>query len=209
MSSAAQEISVMALPEREFRVRDAMLLVACAAVDAVAAVLLLVSTPLPLSVELLVAAIAHGIAVLLLSTTSAVRPSRRWLSVAALMVVPFVGVAVASALMFTSGRGLVMKRSVARARRRPAATRTALRRLGSALSPYEALECGDEEQRRAALAKLARRRDPEAITLLKRTAASRDPDLALSAALVLDEIRERAERRLSRLAASEVRHGTG
>ena len=209
MSSAAQAIGLVAPSVREFRVRDAMLLVTCAAVDAVAAVMLLVSTPLPLSVELLVAAIAHGVAVLLLSATSTVRASRRWLSVAALVAVPFVGVAVASALMFTSGRGSVMKRPVARARRRPAATRAALRRLGSALSPCEALECGDEDQRRAALAKLSRRHDPEAITLLNRTAASHDPDLALSAALVLDEIRERAERKWSRPGAEEARHGTG
>jgi HEAT repeat protein len=71
------------------------------------------------------------------------------------------------------------------------------------------LDGGDEEQRRAALWALSRRGDPEAIALLRRAAAGRDPDLALSAALVLDEVGERAERHLDRLDLAEVRHGAG
>ena len=81
-----------------------------------------------------------------------------------------------------------------------------VQRLGTALSPCDALDCGDEEQRRAALSALSRREDSEAIALLRRTAAGRDPDLALPAALVLDEIGERAERRVNRLDPAVVRH---
>ena len=84
-----------------------------------------------------------------------------------------------------------------------------MQRLGGGLSPYDALDGGDEEQRRAALLALSRRGDPEAIALLRRAAAGRDPDLALSAALVLDEIGERAERRVERLDSAEVRRGAG
>jgi len=85
----------------------------------------------------------------------------------------------------------------------------AMQRLGTALSPCDALDRGDEEQRRAALSALSRREDPEAIALLRRTAAGRDPDLALPAALVLDEIGERAERHVNRLDPAEVRHEAG
>jgi len=71
------------------------------------------------------------------------------------------------------------------------------------------LDCGDEDQRRAALWALSRREDPEAIALLRRAASGCDPDLALSAALVLDEISERAEHRVERLNLTEARHGVG
>ena len=72
----------------------------------------------------------------------------------------------------------------------------AIQRLGDALSPRDALDCGDEEQRRAALSALSRREDLEAITLLRRATAGSDPALAVSAALILDEVGERAERRM-------------
>jgi len=85
----------------------------------------------------------------------------------------------------------------------------AMKRLGGALSTCDALDGGDEEQRRAALSALSRRGDPEAIALLRRAAAGRDPDLAMSAALVLDEIGERAEGEADRLEPAEVRYGTG
>jgi len=75
----------------------------------------------------------------------------------------------------------------------------ALKHLGGALSTYDALESGDDERRRAALSALSRRGDPEAIALLRRAAAGRDSDLALCAALVLDEIAERTERRIDQL----------
>jgi hypothetical protein len=56
---------------------------------------------------------------------------------------------------------------------------------------------------------LARRDDPEAIVLLRRAASGRDHDLALSAALVLDEIGERAEQRVERMDRDEVRRVAG
>ena len=42
--------------------------------------------------------------------------------------------------------------------------------------------------------------------MLRRAAAGRDPNLAISAALVLDEIGERAEREAGRLDPVEVRY---
>ena len=209
MSATSPSIWVLAGPEREARSRGAFVLVACAAVDALAAGILLVGTSLPHPLELLSAAALHATAILLIVGHSHERPSLRWLSAAALLVVPFAGVAIAGAILGTTGRGTVSIGRHRRTRRRPTLTRAELLRMGGALSPCEALECDDEDQRRDALAALSRRGDAEAIVLLRRAAASRDPDLALSAALALDEIGERAERELRRSRTAEVRHGAG
>ena len=73
----------------------------------------------------------------------------------------------------------------------------------------DALERGDDEQRRAALWALSRAGGPEAIALLRRTAAGRDPDLALSAALALDEIAERSEQHGAGTDVERLQHGVG
>lgn len=182
---------------------------AVAAVDAVAAGTLLQGTPFPPLLGGTAALVSHGIAALLLFSLARGRPSRRWLCVAAVLAVPCVGAAVATATVVTKGRRATAIRRRERARRRPAFTAAAMRRLGDALSPCDALECGDEEQRRAALSTLSRRGDREAIALLRRAAAGRDPDLALSAALALDEIGERAERQPDRLEIDEARLDAG
>ena len=209
MIAVLPAIRAIAISDRENRLQEGVLVAACAAVDAIAAGILLLGTPLPPSLEVLAAAVSHGTAVLLVSGLVGARPSRRWLCVAAVLAIPFVGVAVATATLATEGRGSAALERRRKARRRPALTMAAMQRLGGALSPYDALDGGDEEQRRAALSALSRRGDPEAIGLLRRAAAGRDPDLALSAALVLDEIGERAERRVGRLDPAEVRHGVG
>src|SRR6185436_15014643 len=105
--------------------------------------------------------------------------------------VPFVGAAVATAMFVTRGRGSIAMERRRKARRQTPLTMAAIQRLWGALSLCDALDGDDEEQRRDALWALSRRRDPEAIALLRRVAAGRDPDLALSAALVMEEIGER------------------
>ena len=181
------------------------LLAACAALDAMAAGILLVGTPLSPWLEGVAAAVSHGTALLFLSGLACARPSRRWLCLGAVLAVPLVGVAVATASLVAGGRGSTAPGRRTRARRRPALTMAAIQRLGGALSPCDALECGDAEQRRAALVALSRRGDPEAIALLRRAAAGDDADLALSAALSLDEIGERAEHEVDERAPAEVR----
>ena len=194
MTAATTTIQLTAHSDVEDRTREAAILVMCAAVDAVAAGILLLGTPLPQQV--LAAVVAHGAAVLVLSRVARARPSRRWLYIAAVLVVPFAGAAVAVAIFVTKGRGSTATWRRRKARRRLALTTAAMRHLGVALSPSDALDWGDEEQRRVALSALSHREDPEAIALLRRTTTCSDPDLALSAALVLDEIGERAERKV-------------
>jgi len=186
----------------------AALVAPSAAADAIVAGILLFGAPHPRPLESLALAVLHGTAVLLLCEGLAgVRPSRRFLCVAAVLAVPFVGVAVALATLLTrGGRGSAALGFRRRPRRRRALTVAAIQRLAGALSPWDALECGDEEERRAALSRLSRRTDPEAIALLRRAAGGRDPNLALSAALVLDEIGERAEQEAGRPDPVEVRY---
>jgi hypothetical protein len=171
------------------------LLVASAAVDAVAVGILLFDTPLPPALRGPTAAICHATAIALVLALAHARSSRRWLFVAPVLAIPCVGVAVAAASYWTRGRGSFAARRRKPARRGMALTGAAIQQLGDALSPNDALDCGEEEQRRAALSALSRREDPDAIALLRRAAAGHDQDLALSAALILDDLGERAERR--------------
>jgi len=198
-------------PDRVRHTDRIALVCACVVVDAVAAVaaILLLTTPLPSARDILVALALHGIAILPLSGLARERPSRRWLCVTAMLAVPCVGVAVAAAALLTRGRGTVATQRHRAAARRAELTPAAIRRLGNALSPCDALDSGDDEQRRAALMGLARRDDPEAIVLLRRATSGHDHDLALSAALVLDEIGERAEQRAERPDREEVRRVAG
>ena len=199
-------IRVVGRSDRGSHPRVAALVAPCAAADAIAAGILLLGVPLP-PFESLALAVLHGAAVLLLCEGLAgVRPSRRFLCTAAVLAVPFVGAAVALAALLTRGRDSAALGFRMRTRRRRPLTAAAVQRLADALSPWDALECGDEEERRAALSRLSRRRDPEAIALLRRAAGGSDPNLALSAALALDEIGERAEREAGRPDSVEVRY---
>jgi len=190
-------------------VPDAARLGAAAAAEAMGAATLLLGGTHSGFVIWPTAAIFHGLAVWLVAALPSPRPSRRWLAAAAVLTVPIAGVAIAVAAVAARGRGLAEALRRRRTALRPRITAAALRRLAGALSPCDALACGDADERRSALSTLARREDPEAIALLRRAAAGRDPDLALSAALVLDEIGERAERRAGHFVPSESRDAVG
>ncbi len=209
MTTAAPTLRIHAPSYREDRPHEAVLLAASLVASAVAAGILLLGTPLQLPVECTAAALSQGTAVLLLSCLVRGRPSRRWLCVAAVLAVPFLGNAVATTLFVTRGRDSTALRRRRKARWHPAPTTAAIRRLGGALSTCDALHCSDAEVQHAALSALSQRRDPERIALLRRAATGRDPDLALSAALVLDEISEHAERQMDRLDRAGGRHATG
>lgn len=190
------------------RVTETARLVAGIAAGAVATGILVFATPLtaPLAWS---AALSHGTAVMLIHGLFRGRPSRRWIGCAATLAIPLVGTVIAAAAMAARGRGSAAAlRPRATVRRRPTLTVAALRRLASALSPCDALDCGDAEERRRALSALSQREDPEAIALLRRAAAGCDPDLAMFAAMVLDEIGQRAERHVC-LASAEGRHAAG
>lgn len=198
MIAVAPACPAVATPDRQGFAWACALIVACAAADAVAAAVLLLDTSLPSSLLGPTAVAGHATAVLLTLGLARARPSRRWLFVAPVLAIPLVGVAVAAASCFTRGRGTIEMRRRQKARRSTTPTVAAIQRLVDALSPSDALDCGDEEHRRAALSALARRQDPDAIATLRRATAGGDPEVALSAALILDEVGKRTERRMDR-----------
>ena len=190
---------------REGRAGDATLLGASAALDAIAAAILLGAVRLPAPVGAIEAVIAHTIALLLLSGVTSARPSRLWFCLAATLAVPGIGAVVAMTVLVTKGRGKAWMSRKRPIRRRRKLTMDAIERMATALSPCDALDSGDEDERREALSALSRDGGPAAIMLLRRATAHPDPDVALSAALVLDELSARAERRSARAGARENR----
>ena len=196
MITVAPACPAVATPDRLGFAWACALIVACAAADAVAAALLLLDTPLPSSLVGPTAVVCHATAILLTLGLARARPSRRWLFVAPVLAIPLVGAAVAAASFFTRGRGTIEMRRRRKARRSTTPTVAAIERLVDELSPSDALDCGDEEHRRAALSALARRQDPDAIATLRRATAGCDPEVALSAALILDQVGERTERQM-------------
>ena len=71
------------------------------------------------------------------------------------------------------------------------------RRLVSAPPPCEAIVSGDVESRRAAIARLAERAGADDVSILRWARTQEDPDVAVEAALALEDIGERFERRLA------------
>jgi len=180
--------------DRPARLPGAAPLAGAAVLDALAAAMLMGVAPFPPMLHAAVAASLHGAAVLLLASRRVAEPSRRWLCLAAVLAIPGAGVGIAIVLLGTRARGPTGKGRRRRAAPRRAFGVSAALGLRDTLSPCEALFCGDAERRGAAVAVLMRRDDPETVVLLRRAAAHPDPDLALIAALALDEISERAER---------------
>ena len=176
--------------------REVWMLAASAAIDAGATFLMLAGAHDDPSVTVAAALGLHAGAVLLALGPARVRPSRRWLIVAAAFFVPLAGIAVAMAAVMTTGHGRIAGRRPWRSRPRSAVALAEVHRIREALPLWEALAGDDDDQRRAALTALSRRDDGEAIALLRRTAAAADPDLAVAAALALDAISERVERRM-------------
>ena len=191
------------VPARAVHATEWTWLGAAAAAEVLAAALLLFGGALPWPMAWPVAVISHVTAAWVVAAMGPAQPERRWLAGAAVLTVPIAGVAIAAAALSTRGRGLAHALHRTRANHRPRITVAAMRHLAEALSSCDALASGDADQRRSALSGLARREDPEAIALLRRAVAGRDPDLALSAALALDEIGERTERRAAPIGSLE------
>ena len=188
---------------------DRACLVASGVCDAIAAGVLLLGTPLPAAAECIVASLAHACALLFVWSLDPARASRRWLNLAVVAAIPCLGVFAVATVLSTRGRGPAVRHPRSRPREVPILTEDGARRLASALSPCDALERGDMEERLAALSTLTQRADAEAIALLRWVAAGHDPDHAVSAALALDRIGEYQERGMRRPVFAEARRELG
>ena len=206
MIATLESVRVFARTAREARAGDAALVGASAALDAIAAAILLGASTTPAQVAAIEFVVAHAIATLLPLLVTDARPSRLLLCFAATLAVPGAGTAVAITALATKGRAHPRPSRRKTGDRKRKLSVAEIERLATALSPCDALDRGDEEERREALAALSRDGGPAAIALLRQTTAHPDPDVALSAALVLDELSARAERGSAPAGAKEARH---
>jgi hypothetical protein len=182
----------------------------------VAAILLLGA--LPHAGGFLASGLLHVTAAVAVLRLRGAEPTRRLLAAAMIFSLPLIGVAMAALVVSLRGRGnselLTRSAPVPRA----GAGAELARRLTAGGPACEALLASDAEARHAAMSSLQRDADARAITLLRWALAQPAPELALEAALALEELSARyaersaeacaeAERRPSRdsaLAAAEV-----
>ena len=115
--------------------------------------------------------------------------SQRLLAAALTLTLPLAGAPIAALMRGTDGRGAIGDTGPrTRRRRRCAASPADLRRMAEGLSCCEALLVADADERRAILSTLSRHPDRNAIDLLRWALASPHPDLAVEAALALEDI---------------------
>jgi hypothetical protein len=161
--------------------------VAAAVADAAAVGLALLRGP-SASVGIAAAAL-HLAALLPVIAARSLAPSERALGAALVFALPLAGAALALLALGTSGRGELDRLEPAAPVPLAEPPRVdELRRLGEALPCCEALLAGSVEERRAILATLTRRADADAVAILRWALGAPDPDLAVEAALAIEEM---------------------
>jgi len=124
--------------------------------------------------------------------------SQRSLALALGLALPLVGVAVAAMVLGTRGRGELGQAVAEEESTEPApAENSDVFRLTEALSCCEALLSAEVEQRRAILSALNHRGDANAIRILRWALGASDTDLAVEAALALEDVNAAFEARLA------------
>ena len=142
------------------------------------------------------AAACHLAALLPIAVLPELSPSERMLALSFVTALPVVG-ALLAVLALEHGEGDLIS-DLAQAP--PAVAETAAAdfgRLAVALPSCEALSAGSVEERRAIIATLVRRGDADAVALLRWALGASDPDLAVDAALALEEMTASFDARLA------------
>jgi hypothetical protein len=139
--------------------------------------------------NVLLAAALHAGAVALVMARSGPPRSQCLLAAALTLTLPLAGAPIAALMRGTDGRGAIGDTGPQDAPMAPALASPAdLRRMAEGLSCCEALLVADADERRAILSTLSRRPDRNAIDLLRWALASPHPDLAVEAALALEDV---------------------
>ena len=144
-----------------------------------------------------VAALLHLASALSFLRPSPLAPSERGLAAALALTLPCVGMPLAALALGTVGRSELAQPPPGEG----ASTSQALdpeevRRMAEALPCCEALLAGAVEERRAILATLTRRADADALALLRWALGAPDSELAIEAALALEDVSATFESRL-------------
>ena len=170
--------------------------VIAAVMDVVAAALILRR---PVHGAVIVAGALHLAAVLPILFWRSLANSERMLGSAFALSIPVAGPALAAIALGTAGRGEVVEADPDAVADVEPLRAEELRRLGEALPCCEALLAGGIEERRAIIATLTRRADADAVALLRWALGAADPDLAVEAALALEEMTASFEARMAEL----------
>jgi hypothetical protein len=144
------------------------------------------------------AAALHLCALVPIATSPALASSERTVGLAFTLAIPLLGAGLAALSLGTKGRGELLEADpaapVGLTVEAPRAEE--LRRLGEALPTCEALLAGNVDERRAIIATLALRADAGALALLRWALGAPNPDLAVEAALAIEEMTASFEARL-------------
>jgi hypothetical protein len=139
----------------------------------------------------------HLCALVPIAAAPGLAPSERTLGLAFVFAIPVLGAGLAALTLGTEGHGeLVEADPTAAAGAVEAPRAEELRRLGEALPTCEALLAGTVDERRAIVATLALRADAGAVALLRWALGAANPDLAVEAALAIEEMTASFEARL-------------
>ncbi|HEY4393263.1 MAG TPA: hypothetical protein VGP64_04345 [Polyangia bacterium] len=146
----------------------------------------------------LLAGALHLAAMVPIVASPALASSERTLGLAFVFALPLLGPALAALSLGTEGQGELIEADPAAA---VAVTVEApraeeLRQLGEALPTCEALLAGNVDERRAIVATLALRADAGAVALLRWALGAANPELAVEAALAIEEMTASVEARL-------------
>ncbi|MFL5305224.1 MAG: hypothetical protein ACJ8F1_08425 [Polyangia bacterium] len=163
----------------------------------------------PLHGGALVAGGLHVVAMIPILVWRSLTNSERWLGASFSFAIPVAGAPLAAIALGTAGRGEVVEADPDAAAPEIEPLRAEeLRRLGEALPCCEALLTGSIDERRAIIATLTRRADADAVALLRWALGAADPDLAVEAALALEEMTASFETRIAQLRQAIARKPT-
>jgi hypothetical protein len=130
----------------------------------------------------------HLLAVTAASLASRTSRSQRFLTAALTFTLPVLGAPIALLTLGIRGRGEVGEVPAREAADPWPMTVTAVRRITDGLSVWESLMSGTPAERAATVAMLARRGDRASIALLRRAVAVGSADVAVEAAMALEEL---------------------
>jgi len=137
---------------------------------------------------LLWAIAAHLLAVAVALFAGGASRSQRLLSAALTLTLPLVGATIAAHLLGIQGRNEIAQADPRAKLSAPNMSPAELRRMADGLSCCEALLASAPEERGAILATLSRNADRESVGLLRWALSSSHPELAVEAALALEDI---------------------
>jgi hypothetical protein len=168
--------------------------IAAGALDLVALALLVTH---PAGRPFAVAAALHLGALLPLLAAGRLTASERALGAAFVFALPVVGAPLGALALGSDGEGALEAPPPTRLGLADAPRVEELRQLGEALPCCEALLAATPEERRAIIATLTRRADADAVALLRWALGSADAELAVDAAVAMEEMAASFEARLA------------